>query len=57
MYAQIRPPRSTHGYATAFTLCWKRLPGGSLGMSTQRPATSNFQPWYTQRRPSPSLRP
>ena len=26
-------------------------------MSTQRPSASNFQPWYTQRRPHSSLRP
>src|SRR5262245_46231608 len=26
-------------------------------MSTHAPSQSNFQPWYTQRRPSPSLRP
>jgi hypothetical protein len=26
-------------------------------MSTQRPSTSNFHPWYTQRRPHSSLRP
>ena len=30
---------------------------GSLGMSTHVPSASNFQPWYTQRRPASSLRP
>jgi hypothetical protein len=33
------------------------LPVGSAGVSVQRPAASNFQPWKGQRRPSPSLRP
>src|SRR5215467_5672124 len=33
------------------------LSGGSDGMSTQLPAESNFQPWYTQRSPASSLRP
>src|SRR5690242_21404803 len=28
-----------------------------LGMSTQLPPTSNFQPWYTHRKPHSSLRP
>ena len=28
-----------------------------VGMSTHRPSASNFQPWYTQRRPHSSLRP
>src|SRR6185436_14429553 len=39
------------------TLFLKLLSAGSDGMSTQAPVTSNFQPWYTQRRPSSSLRP
>ena len=30
---------------------------GSFGMSTQRPVTSYFQPWYEQRSPHSSLRP
>ena len=30
---------------------------GSFIWSTQLPSTSNFQPWYTQRRPHSSLRP
>ena len=38
------PFRSTHGYATARTLSLKRLSAGSLGMSTQVPHSSNFQP-------------
>ena len=33
-----------HGYAVAWTLSLKLDSGGSFGMSTQRPATSNFQP-------------
>jgi hypothetical protein len=39
------------------TLFLKLLSAGSDGMSTQAPVVSNFQPWYTQRRPSSSLRP
>ena len=45
MYAQIIPCRSRVGYASARTLSLKLLSAGSLGMSTQRPVTSNFQPW------------
>ena len=30
---------------------------GSAGISRQVPFTSNFHPWYEQRRPSSSLRP
>ena len=29
----------------------------SVGISTQEPPTSNFQPWYVQRMPFSSLRP
>ena len=57
MYAQTIPFRSWVGYAVACTLVLKSDSAGSLGMSTQWPAASNFQPWYTQRRPSSSLRP
>ena len=39
------PPRSWHGYDTAFTLLLKSDSAGSLGMSMQLPSTSNFQPW------------
>ncbi len=39
------------------TLVLKTLSGGSDGMSTQLPAASNFQPWYTHRSPHSSLRP
>jgi len=38
-------------------LSLKALSAGSFGMSTHRPDTSNFQPWYTQRIPQSSLRP
>jgi hypothetical protein len=51
MYVHTTPPRSLQGYALALTLFLKVLSGGSLGMSKHAPATSNFQPWYTQRRP------
>src|SRR4051812_7325499 len=53
----MTPPRSRAGYATVRTLFLKLDSAGSDGMSTQLPSTSNFQPWYTQRRPSSSLRP
>ena len=36
---------------------WKSDSAGSLGISMHLPAVSNFQPWYTQRRPLSSLRP
>src|SRR2546428_5469856 len=49
--------RSTHGYAVAWIFDLKLLSSGSLGMSTQWPSQLYFQPWYTQRRPSSSLRP
>src|SRR5213594_956322 len=49
--------RSTHGYAVAWIFDLKLLSSGSLGMSTQCPSQLYFQPWYTQRRPSSSLRP
>jgi hypothetical protein len=45
MYTQISPPHSRVGYAVARTLFLKSDSGGSLGMSTQWPATSNFRPW------------
>ena len=57
MYAQITPPSSTVGYAAVLTLCLKSYSSGSLGISTQAPFTSNFQPWYTHRMPFSSLRP
>src|SRR6266496_5645550 len=53
----MTPAISTHGYAVALTLDLKSDSIGSLGMSTQLPWTSNFQPWYTQRSPLSSLRP
>src|SRR5262249_9102103 len=51
------PLRSTHGYVVARILALKLFSAGSFGMSTQTPSQSNFQPWYTQRRPSCSFRP
>ena len=45
MYVQIIPARSATGYDAVRTFHWKLLSGGSLGMSTHLPATSNFQPW------------
>src|SRR5262252_9595841 len=56
-YAHTTPPLSTVGYAFAVTFDLKSDSAGSLGMSTQVPWASNFQPWYTQRRPASSLRP
>src|SRR5439155_9701796 len=56
-YAQTRPPFSTTGTALARTLSLKLLSTGSLGMSTQRPVTSNFPPWYTHRSTPSSFRP
>src|SRR5215216_4786065 len=56
-YAHSTPPRSCTGYAVVRTLDLKSDSGGSLGMSTQVPSVSNFQPWYTQRKPFSSLRP
>src|SRR5215470_9804557 len=44
MYVHTIPPDSCVGYATAFTLSLKSDSAGSLGMSTHRPVTSNFQP-------------
>src|SRR5881397_3894504 len=51
------PLRSTHGYVVAWIFDRKLFSDGSFGMSTQTPSQSNFQPWYTQRRPSPSFLP
>ena len=45
------------GRQSRLTLDLKSDSAGSFGMSMQRPSTSNFQPWYTQRRPLSSLRP
>src|ERR1700730_16423292 len=50
-YAQTKSPHSRVGYQEAGTRSRNVLSGGIVGISTQRPATSNFQPWYTQRRP------
>src|SRR2546426_5674696 len=49
--------RSTQGYATARIFDLKLLSSGSLGMSPQCPSQLYFEPWYTQRNPSSSLRP
>ena len=53
----MRPLRSAARKAVWETLSLKLLSGGSLGMSTHLPVSSNFQPWYPQRSPSSSLRP
>ena len=45
MYVQTTPLPSTHGYVAAQTVSLNVLSAGSLGISTQRPVTSNFQPW------------
>ena len=49
--------RAPHTGKRAGTRSLNVLASGSLGMSTHAPETSNFQPWYTHRRPQSSLRP
>src|SRR5712691_6066394 len=57
MKTQSMPALSSTGYDVSFTFSLYASPSVQLGISTQLPSTSNFQPWYTQRRPHSSLRP
>ena len=45
MYAQITPPAYSVGYDVMAILSVNCASTGSFIMSTQRPSTSNFQPW------------
>src|SRR3989442_1867875 len=53
----MMPVRASDGCVGAGIFDLKLFSAGSFGMSTQTPSQSNFQPWYTQRRPSFSFRP
>src|SRR5713226_4330997 len=53
----MMPLSSRHGLAMALTFVRKSDSVGSFGISMHCPLVSNFQPWYTQRRPASSLRP